>query len=63
MALTPDTSEADLKARRELCMGAEGLSVCWFDQAVVRAAVLGRVLILEGLEKVGRTYMCYSGYV
>ena len=53
-ALTPDTSEVDLKMRRELCAssdnddGNQKLSVIWFDQAVVRAALHGRVLILEG---------------
>ena len=29
----------------------------WFDQAVVRAAILGRILILEGLEKAERNVL------
>lgn len=43
----------DLKARRELRAGktSGALDVVWFDQAVVRAALAGRVLIIEGLEK------------
>ena len=59
VALTSDTSEADLKARKD---GLEtdtefNCSVVWFDQAVVRAATLGRVLILEGLEKAERNVL------
>lgn len=43
--------QVDLKSRRELRAHDRGLGVQWFDQAVVRAALQGRVLILEGLEK------------
>ena len=61
VALTADTSEADLKARRELRAtdggGSGSLSVVWVDQAVVRAAVEGRVLVLEGLEKAERNVL------
>ena len=64
VALTADTSEADLKSRRELRRGADGgdgksarLSVVWEDQAVVRAAIFGRVLVLEGLEKAERNVL------
>ena len=61
VALTSDTSEADLKARRELRQESNNpdssLSVVWFDQAVVRAAILGRILILEGLEKAERNVL------
>ena len=65
MSLTSDTSEADLKARRELRKAPGGageeidakLSVVWFDQAVVRAATYGRTLILEGLEKAERNVL------
>ena len=61
LALTPDTSEVDLKMRRELRMSEQDssrtLSVIWFDQAVVRAALNGRVLILEGLEKAERNVL------
>lgn len=66
VALTADTSEADLKSRRELrrSNSQEGsgnlggsLSVVWEDQPVVRAALLGRVLVLEGLEKAERNVL------
>ena len=61
VALTSDTSEGDLKSRRELRRtGARTnapISVVWFDQAVVRAATSGRVLILEGLEKAERNVL------
>lgn len=63
VALTADTSEADLKSRRELrrVNGSNGqsekLSVVWSDQAVVRAAIHGRVLVLEGLEKAERNVL------
>lgn len=60
LALTPDTSEVDLKSRRELRAvdGLQGaLEVVWFDQAVVRAALFGRVLVLEGLEKAERNVL------
>ena len=39
VALNQDTTESDLKARREL----EGDRVVWVDQAATRAAVNGRV--------------------
>lgn len=54
MALTQDTSEGDLKQRREII---EGGTVTWDDQSVVRAAVEGRVLVIEGLEKVERNVL------
>lgn len=49
----PACGKVDLKARRELRAGktSGALDVVWFDQAVVRAALAGRVLIIEGLEK------------
>ena len=43
-ALSRDTTEADLKQRREL----RGGTASYADQAAVRAALHGRVLILEG---------------
>jgi hypothetical protein len=46
-----DTTEADLKQRREI--GAGG-TIRHVNQAVVNAAIHGRVLVLEGLEKVER---------
>ena len=54
VALTRDTTEADLKQRREIVAGG---NVEWSDQGVVRAALHGRVLILEGLEKVERNIL------
>ena len=62
VALTADTCEADLKSRRELRRSnsvdkSSLLSVVWSDQAVVRAAIHGRVLILEGLEKAERNVL------
>tara|TARA_B100000795_G_C22634348_1_gene373885 strand:+ start:141 stop:794 length:654 start_codon:yes stop_codon:yes gene_type:complete len=59
VALTADTSESDLKARRELrrVKGSTQLSVLWEDQAVVRAALHGRILIIEGFEKAERNVL------
>jgi midasin (ATPase involved in ribosome maturation) len=54
VALTADTSESDLKQRREIL--PEG-SVDFVDQAPVQAAIHGRVLVIEGLEKVERNVM------
>lgn len=53
VALSRDTSEADLKQRREI---REGSSV-FEDQCAVRAAVEGRVLLLEGIEKAERNVL------
>jgi hypothetical protein len=54
LALTADTTESDLKQRREIL--ASGSSV-YFDQSAVNAALYGRVLVVEGLEKVERNVM------
>jgi hypothetical protein len=54
VALTQDTTESDLKQRREIVAGG---TATYFDQAPVRAAIEGRVLVLEGLEKVERNVM------
>jgi hypothetical protein len=48
-------TESDLKQRREI---VEGGSTTYTDQAPVRAAVHGRVLILDGLERVERNVVC-----
>ena len=45
IALSRDTSESDLKQRREL---GPNKTTNWIDQCAVRAAREGRVLILEG---------------
>ena len=47
IGVTRDTAEADLKQRRELIDG----TVRYADAPPLRAAVRGRVLILEGVEK------------
>lgn len=47
VVVTHDTHEADLKQRREL---VEGRSI-FVDEAVVRAALHGRTLVLEGIER------------
>lgn len=43
-----DTTESDLKQRREIGRGG---TMLFIDQAAVQAALSGRVLIIEGLEK------------
>jgi hypothetical protein len=48
------SSHIDLKQRREILPG--GTSV-FMDQAVVRAAIHGRVLVLEGLERAERNVL------
>jgi hypothetical protein len=48
LTITRDTTEADLKQRREIVGGTS----VFVDQGPVRAAMEGRVLILDGLEKV-----------
>ena len=53
MAITRDTNEADLKQRREISNG----DVRYEDSAVVRAAVHGRVLVLEGIDKAERNVL------
>ncbi|CAN8023758.1 unnamed protein product [Ixodes persulcatus] len=53
VALTRDTTETDLKQRREIQQGA---SLC-IDQAAVKAATEGRILVLEGVEKAERNVL------
>ena len=53
--LSADTTEADLKQRREI--KGEGRDLAWHDQAPVRAAVFGRILVLEGVEKAERNVL------
>ncbi|CAE8646894.1 unnamed protein product, partial [Polarella glacialis] len=53
LALSRDTTESDLKQRREI----RGGSLLWADQPPVRAAREGRVLILDGLEKAERNVL------
>jgi hypothetical protein len=54
VALTQDTTESDLKQRREIVKGG---SARFFDCGPVQAAIHGRILIVEGLEKVERNVM------
>lgn len=54
IALTRDTTESDLKQRKEIMKG--GSSV-YIDQTVVAAALHGRVLVIEGLEKAERNVL------
>lgn len=54
IALTQDTTEADLKQRREITAAGD---VVYQDLAVVQAALHGRILILEGLEKAERNVL------
>ena len=53
VSLTPDTTEADLKTRRDLV----NQSVVFSDQGPVRAALQGKLLILDGLEKCERNVL------
>jgi MoxR-like ATPase len=53
VALSRDTTESELKQRREIRDG----SVEFVDQACVRAALHGRVLLLDGIEKVERNVL------
>ncbi|KJE89891.1 hypothetical protein CAOG_008496 [Capsaspora owczarzaki ATCC 30864] len=53
VSLSRDTTESDLKQRREIRSG----SAHYIDQAAVLAAVHGRILILEGIEKAERNVL------
>lgn len=53
VALNRDTTESDLKQRREI----EDGTAKYFDQSAVRAATEGRVLVIEGVEKAERNVL------
>ncbi|GBM19809.1 von Willebrand factor A domain-containing protein 8 [Araneus ventricosus] len=53
VVLTRDTTENDLKQRREIFDG----TAHYVDQSAVKAAVEGRFLILDGVEKVERNVL------
>lgn len=53
VALSRDTTESDLKQRREIQNG----TAVYFDQSAVRAALQGRVLVIEGIEKAERNVL------
>jgi hypothetical protein len=57
VALSRDTTESDLKQRREIRDGGTSVHV---DAAPVRAALEGRLLILDGIEKAERNVCCRS---
>uniref|UniRef100_A0A674IJM6 von Willebrand factor A domain-containing protein 8 n=1 Tax=Terrapene triunguis TaxID=2587831 RepID=A0A674IJM6_9SAUR len=53
IAISRDTTETDLKQRREIRAG----TAFYIDQCAVRAATEGRILVLEGLEKAERNVL------
>lgn len=53
LSLSRDTTETDIKQRRELVSG----NAIYKDAAAVRAAMNGRVLILDGVERVERNVL------
>jgi MoxR-like ATPase len=53
LCLSRDTTDSDLKQRREIVDGG----VLFVDQPPVRAAIHGRVLILDGIEKAERNVL------
>eukprot|EP01065_Artemidia_motanka_P045422 TRINITY_DN667_c0_g1_i1.p1 TRINITY_DN667_c0_g1~~TRINITY_DN667_c0_g1_i1.p1 ORF type:complete len:1933 (+),score=528.40 TRINITY_DN667_c0_g1_i1:53-5800(+) len=54
LVITRDTTEAELRQRREIVSGNRTV---YTDSAPVRAAVHGRVLVLEGIEKAERNVL------
>ncbi|KAI8983752.1 AAA domain-containing protein [Pilobolus umbonatus] len=53
VALSKDVTDADLKQRRELINSTS----FYVDQAAVRAAIHGRILVLDGIEKAERNVL------
>ncbi|OWF39225.1 von Willebrand factor A domain-containing protein 8 [Mizuhopecten yessoensis] len=53
VSLSRDTTESDLKQRREIRSG----TAFYLDQCAVRAALEGRILVLEGIEKAERNVL------
>lgn len=53
VSLSRDTTESDLKQRREIQEG----TATYFDQSAVRAATEGRILVIEGVEKAERNVL------
>ncbi|XP_023930017.1 von Willebrand factor A domain-containing protein 8 [Lingula anatina] len=53
VSLSRDTTETDLKQRREIRSG----TAYYIDQCAVRAATDGRILVLEGIEKAERNVL------
>ena len=52
-SISRDTTDSDLKQRREITDG----TAVYVDQAPVRAAIHGRILILDGIEKAERNVL------
>ncbi|CAE6937832.1 unnamed protein product [Symbiodinium sp. CCMP2456] len=57
LTVTRDTTEADLKQRRELTRNGGSSETFYADSAPVRAALCGRILVLDGLEKAERNVL------
>ena len=58
VSISRDTTESDLKQRREIVReGSAGASVPYANQPVVEAALHGRLLVIEGLEKAERNLL------
>jgi midasin (ATPase involved in ribosome maturation) len=53
VALSKDLTDSDIKQRREITNG----TAFYTDQAAVRAAIHGRILILDGIEKAERNVL------
>ncbi|CAG8510049.1 14562_t:CDS:10, partial [Ambispora leptoticha] len=53
VTLSKDCTDSDLKQRREISAG----TAYYVDQACVRAAIYGRILILDGIEKAERNVL------
>ena len=53
LCVSPDVTESDIKQRREI----RNKSAIYEDAAAVRAALLGRILIIDGIEKAERNVL------
>ncbi|KAI3640849.1 hypothetical protein MIR68_001727 [Amoeboaphelidium protococcarum] len=53
LIITGETTESDLKLRREIVDG----SVVFVEQAPIKAALYGRILIIEGIERAERNIL------
>ena len=58
VVLSPDTTESDLKQRREI----RSRSAVFVDAPPLEAALEGRLLILDGLEKVERNVLLVPNF-
>ena len=57
LIITADMTESDFKQRRELVQQDGATTVQFVDQAPVRAAKNGRILVLDGIEKASRNVL------